>query len=83
MTADAQARDPMPEKLDVRGLKCPLPVLKARKRLQGMDKGSRLLVLATDPRAPADMAELCSATGHRLVEQDEVEGVFSFVLERC
>lgn len=70
------------KELDVRGLSCPLPVLKTRKALAGMARGSRLVVLATDPRAPRDMAELCAATGHRLVEGSEALGVFRFLLER-
>ena len=68
--------------LDVRGLNCPLPVLKARKRLAGLRTGDRLRVLATDPRAPEDIAELCAVAGHRLVEQTESAGVFHFLLER-
>jgi TusA-related sulfurtransferase len=72
-----------PRTLDLRGLKCPLPVLKTRKQLAAMGSGARLQVLATDPRAPADMAELCAATGHRLLEEREQDGVFTFLLERC
>jgi tRNA 2-thiouridine synthesizing protein A len=68
--------------LDLRGLNCPLPVLKARKALSGMTSGERLEVLATDPRAPADMAELCAVAGHRLLEQREAAGTFTFLLER-
>ena len=75
-------REPAVKELDVRGLSCPLPVLKARKALAGMARGTRLVVLATDPRAPRDMAELCAATGHRLLEGGEAQGVFRFVLER-
>jgi tRNA 2-thiouridine synthesizing protein A len=71
-----------PQELDLRGLKCPLPVLKARKALGRMRPGERLSVQATDPRAPADFLELCAATGHRLLEQSEAEGVYSFLLER-
>ncbi len=68
--------------LDTRGLSCPLPVLKARKLLRGMPPGERLRVLATDPKAPGDLQELCAATGDRLVEQSEAEGVFRTLIEK-
>lgn len=71
-----------PAELDARGLVCPLPVLKARKRLHALAPGQRLVVLATDPRAPADFAHFCEASGHRLVESSETGGVYRFVLER-
>ena len=68
--------------LDARGLSCPLPVLKARKRLQGMAPGERLRVLATDPKAPADFRLYSAESGHRLVEDREEGTEFVLVLER-
>jgi tRNA 2-thiouridine synthesizing protein A len=68
--------------LDTRGLSCPLPVLKARKALQGMGPGERLRLLATDPKAVDDVAALCEATGHRLVESDIAGPELLFVIER-
>jgi len=70
-------------RLDVRGLNCPLPVLKARKQLAQMAPGERLEVLATDPKAPADFAELCAAQGHRLLASERQEGKFRFLIERA
>jgi tRNA 2-thiouridine synthesizing protein A len=52
--------------LDARGLKCPLPVLKARKALREVPVGEVLTVLATDPGAPADFAHFCETTGNEL-----------------
>ena len=52
--------------LDARGLICPLPVLKAHKRLKAMTPGATLLVLVTDPKAPADLAELAAERGYGL-----------------
>lgn len=76
--------DEAPRLLDVRGLICPLPVLKARKALALLPHGARLIVLATDPRAPGDLAELCAAAGHRLVgESREADGVFRLEVERA
>jgi tRNA 2-thiouridine synthesizing protein A len=66
----------------VRGLNCPLPVLKARRLLKAMQPGQRLRVLATDPRAPADMTELCAATGWGLIESRQEGEAFAFLLER-
>jgi tRNA 2-thiouridine synthesizing protein A len=68
--------------LDARGLSCPLPVLKARKRLLAMAPCERLRVLATDPKAPADFRLYCAESGHRLVEESATGAEFSFLLER-
>ena len=58
----------MPETmLDTRGLKCPLPVLRARKAMQGSRPGGAR-VLATDPAAVRDFQAFCEATGHELVD---------------
>ncbi|WP_353475626.1 sulfurtransferase TusA family protein (plasmid) [Salipiger sp. H15] len=55
------------QELDARGLLCPLPVLKARKRLQGMDRGEVLRMVATDPAAVIDVPHFCGEAGHELV----------------
>lgn len=69
--------------LDTRGLSCPLPVLKARKRLAGMAPGQRLRVLASDPKAPGDFRLYCAESGHVLVEE-RLEGAdFVLVVERA
>lgn len=64
--------------LDARGLKCPLPVLRARKAVQALPQGAVLHVLATDPGSVADFQAFCAATGHVLVERTEDDGAFSF-----
>lgn len=53
--------------LDAQGLLCPLPVLKARKRLQSMQPGQVLRVIATDPAAVIDMPHFCNESGHELI----------------
>lgn len=68
--------------LDTSGLNCPLPILKTKKALQGMAPGSRLSVDATDPGSVADFEAFCNATGNRLIEQNDENGVFTFVIER-
>lgn len=52
------------ELIDARGLKCPLPVLKLEKKLDGLAKGSALTVLATDPMAAIDIPLYCRQRGH-------------------
>jgi tRNA 2-thiouridine synthesizing protein A len=68
--------------LDLSGLLCPLPVLKAGKALRAMATGSVLRVTATDPMAAIDMPHFCSEQGHRLLSQEESNGVFTFRIER-
>jgi tRNA 2-thiouridine synthesizing protein A len=68
--------------LDLRGLQCPLPVLKARKKLLSMKPGERLLVEATDPLAAIDFPAFCNETEHRLVATEQVESVLRFLIER-
>lgn len=69
-------------RLDLRGLKCPYPVLKARKALARLRPGARLVVEATDPMAAIDLPHFCSEAGHRLVERSCEEGILRFVIER-
>jgi tRNA 2-thiouridine synthesizing protein A len=64
--------------LDLSGLLCPLPVLKARKRLEGMPSGSILKVIATDPMSAIDMPHFCNEQGHTLLEQAKDGGALIF-----
>jgi tRNA 2-thiouridine synthesizing protein A len=50
--------------LDARGLQCPLPMIRARRELAAMAAGETLVVLATDPEAPIDLAALAADEGH-------------------
>jgi tRNA 2-thiouridine synthesizing protein A len=73
----------MDEKLlDVKGLNCPLPVLRANRVLRGLGPGERLRVLATDRAAVADFQAFCRETGNALLAWSEEGGVFSFVIRR-
>ncbi|MEM7073019.1 MAG: sulfurtransferase TusA family protein [Pseudomonadota bacterium] len=60
--------------LDAMGLLCPLPVLKARKRLAELKPGQLLEILTDDPGAPDDLGLLCQLKGHRMVSQESLEG---------
>ena len=68
--------------LDLQGLTCPLPVLKANKALRGLPPGARLTVLATDPAATRDFPAYCQETGHELVSVSEAAGVYRFELRK-
>lgn len=70
------------EVLDARDLACPLPVLKARRRLAGMAPRTRLLVEATDPMAAVDLPNLCREDGHRLVWSRAEGGILCFLIEK-
>ena len=63
--------------LDLTGLKCPLPVLKARRQLAQMTDGV-LEVTADDPAAPLDFGHFCDTAGHQLVRNDAADGIFTF-----
>lgn len=69
--------------LDLRGLKCPLPVLRTRKHLRNLATGSRLRVETTDPLSVIDIPHFCRENGHRLVSSAPVEGGHSFVIEKA
>jgi len=64
----------MDQDLDARGLLCPLPVLKARKRLSAMEKGAVLTMLADDPAAVIDVPHFCAEAGHAYLGAEEAEG---------
>lgn len=68
--------------LDVTGLQCPLPVLRANRALRQLAVGEDLAVLATDPAAPKDFESFCRTTGHVLVESTVEGGVFTIVIRK-
>jgi tRNA 2-thiouridine synthesizing protein A len=69
--------------LDLKGLKCPLPALKARKALKAIAPGARLRVICTDPMAAIDIPNLVRETGDLLLEKGQTEAVLSFVIEKA
>ena len=70
-----------PVLLDCRGLKCPLPVLKAEKQLALLPPGASLVLLATDPMAKVDIPLYCQQNGHAIV-LTEADGVLSFSIRK-
>ena len=73
---------PSPQQsLDLRGLKCPLPVLKARRAIKDMTAGQVLEIFADDPAATLDFAHFCETTGHALVTSEaDDQGVLHFLI---
>ena len=73
----------MTRHLDATGLKCPLPVLRARKVLIDLAMGETLEVIADDPMAPMDFEHFCNQTGHELVERDVQDDHVRIVIRRA
>ena len=68
--------------LDCRGLNCPLPILKAKKAIDGLEVGQVLVLTATDPGSVPDVAAFSRQTGHKVLDQSEGGGEFSFWIEK-
>ena len=68
--------------VDARGLSCPLPILRAKKALSGMNSGQVLRVMATDKGSPNDFAEFCSKTGNQLLSSSSQNDEFLFLIRR-
>lgn len=70
------------EHLDLKGLSCPIPVLRANKAMKTLVPGDQLVLEVTDPAAPGDFETYCGTTGHTLIACDEADGVFTITLQR-
>lgn len=70
------------ETYDLRGLKCPLPVMKARKRLSAMAPGTALWVETTDPLAVIDIPHFCHEDGHALEASERIEAGHRFLIRK-
>lgn len=70
------------EELDATGLLCPLPVLKAAKRMRALPSGGLMRLLADDPAAIVDVPHFCTEQGHELVSSDEQGGVQIYVIRK-
>ena len=70
------------QEIDTRGLNCPLPILKAKKALAGMESGQLLKVLSTDAGSLRDFQAFAKQTGNELVDQQTQGDEFVHVLRR-
>tara|TARA_B100000575_G_C22656674_1_gene402326 strand:- start:13 stop:300 length:288 start_codon:yes stop_codon:yes gene_type:complete len=68
--------------LDLTGLKCPLPVLKARRQIGQMAAGAVLEIKADDPAAPLDFQHFCHTGGYQLLKSKENNGVFTMLIAK-
>jgi tRNA 2-thiouridine synthesizing protein A len=69
--------------LDVRGQSCPLPVVRASQAIKQLEAGQVLEVLATDPGSLTDFPAWAKSTGNQIVEQDQEDGVFRYVVRKA
>jgi len=70
------------ETYDLRGLKCPLPVLKTKKRLASMASGATLAIETSDPLATIDIPHFCSEYGHRLLDSSKTDDGHRFLIRK-
>ena len=68
--------------LDLKGLSCPLPIVKTAQAIKSMASGEVLESLATDPGSVPDFTAWCRSTGNELVEQTKDGAVFRFVIRK-
>lgn len=68
--------------LDVRGLNCPLPVLKAKKKMRELVSGDTLWVETTDPLSAIDIPAFCENDGHQLVEVEKADGFQRYLVKK-
>ena len=70
------------EELDLRGLKCPLPAMLARKHLAAMPAGESVWVLASDPLSVVDIPHMCGQEGHAMIESETASDHHRFLIQR-
>ena len=70
------------EELDARGLNCPLPILRAKKAINGLEVDQVLKIVATDPGSVKDFEAFCKQTGNELVSTAEDGDEFTFFIKK-
>jgi tRNA 2-thiouridine synthesizing protein A len=68
--------------LDTKGLSCPLPVLKTRKKISSMTTGETLVVEATDPASLIDFVHYCHVSGNELTDKTEQDGIYTYHIKK-
>jgi tRNA 2-thiouridine synthesizing protein A len=68
--------------IDARGHRCPVPTLKLRKALEGLDAGAMVRLIADDPMAKVDVPHFAAQGGHQVMEQVEADGAVSFLIRK-
>ena len=70
------------EMYDASGLNCPLPILRSKKALNGLESGDVLYIISTDSGSVKDFDAFCKQTGNELLESSEAEGKFHFYIKK-
>lgn len=68
--------------LDARGLNCPLPILRTKKAIAGMQHGEILEITTTDPGSVKDLDSFCSQTGNEMLSNEETGSEFIFRIRK-
>jgi tRNA 2-thiouridine synthesizing protein A len=71
------------QELDASGLNCPLPILRAKKTLNGMESGKILKIIATDPGSVKDFDAFSKQTGNELLSSGEEGGKYVFMIKKA
>jgi tRNA 2-thiouridine synthesizing protein A len=68
--------------LDLKGLSCPMPIVKTAKAMKDLSPGDVIEAFATDPGSVPDFVAWCRATGNELLEHSEQDGVYRFAIRK-
>jgi len=71
------------KELDVRGMNCPMPILRSKKAIGEIESGQVLKVLATDPGSVKDMQAFANQTGNELLNSTEASGIYTYFLKKA
>jgi len=71
------------KELDTSGMSCPMPILRLKQTLGGLESGQRVRVIATDPGSQSDFAAFSAQTGNRLVDSQTEDGKFIYIMEKA
>lgn len=71
------------QELDCSGLACPMPILKTKKAVDGLQVGQVLKMISTDPGSLPDMQAWTSKTGQELLGHEEASGTFTFYIKKA
>ncbi|WP_109764821.1 sulfurtransferase TusA [Pleionea mediterranea] len=69
--------------LDTLGLRCPEPVMMIRKKMRELSSGESLTVMADDPSTQRDVPKFCQFMDHKLLDQQQKENRFIFVIKKA
>jgi len=69
--------------VDAQGLDCPMPLLMAKRALNGVGPGDCIRIVCTDQGSVRDFDVFCEQSGHVLVQSNEVSGVYTYLLKKA